>query len=144
GAVDRVKSPDPVLTLQQRSDELHDIVSTTGSAFLGLTVGCARCHDHKFDPVSQIDYYAMKAVFAGVQHGDRPRASRESAQRKKQAAESRRELAEVTAQLEAMEPLARPGGPEGQRLAVSPLRNVERFAPVRAKFIRFIVLATNN
>ena len=53
-----VKSPDIVLTLQQRADELDDMVSTTGSAFLGLTVGCARCHDHKFDPISQVDYYA--------------------------------------------------------------------------------------
>jgi Protein of unknown function (DUF1553)/Protein of unknown function (DUF1549) len=144
GAVDKVKSPDPVLTLQQRADELHDMVSTTGSTFLGLTVGCARCHDHKFDPVSQVDYYAMKAVFAGVQHGDRPLASRDSEQRKKQAAVLRRELAEVTARLEAMEPLAKPGGPEGLRNAVNPVRNLERFAPVRAKLIRFTVLATNN
>ena len=58
---DQVKSPDPVLTAQQRADELHDMVSTTGSAFLGLTVSCARCHDHKFDPISQTDYYAMVA-----------------------------------------------------------------------------------
>jgi hypothetical protein len=56
GAWDQVKSPDPALTAQQRADELHDMVSTAGSAFLGLTVGCARCHDHKFDPVSTKDY----------------------------------------------------------------------------------------
>jgi hypothetical protein len=66
GPWDRVKSPDINRTLQQRNDELHDMVSTTGSAFLGLTVGCARCHNHKFDPISQSDYYAMQAVFAGV------------------------------------------------------------------------------
>ncbi|HJT76267.1 MAG TPA: DUF1549 domain-containing protein, partial [Gemmataceae bacterium] len=59
GSCDKVKSPDVVLTAQQRADELHDMVSTTGSAFLGLTVGCARCHDHKFDPISQKDYYAL-------------------------------------------------------------------------------------
>lgn len=71
GPWDQVKSPDPVLTAQQRADELHDIVSTTGSTFLGLTVGCARCHSHKFDPIPQADYYALKAVFEGVQHGER-------------------------------------------------------------------------
>ena len=42
-----------------------DWVDTTGAAFLGLTLGCARCHDHKFDPISQRDYYRMRAVFAG-------------------------------------------------------------------------------
>ncbi|MFN0172962.1 MAG: PSD1 and planctomycete cytochrome C domain-containing protein [Bryobacteraceae bacterium] len=45
-------------------EKLTDWVDTTSSAFLGLTVGCARCHDHKFDPVSQRDYYRLAAVFA--------------------------------------------------------------------------------
>ena len=71
GPWDQVKSPDPMLTAQQRADELHDMVSTTSSTFFGLTVGCARCHDHKFDPIAQREYYAVTAVFAGVQHGDR-------------------------------------------------------------------------
>ncbi|MFN0111329.1 MAG: PSD1 and planctomycete cytochrome C domain-containing protein [Blastocatellia bacterium] len=48
---------------QTRSDELDDMVSTTSSVFLGLTVGCARCHDHKYDPIPQKDYYRMQAVF---------------------------------------------------------------------------------
>jgi hypothetical protein len=48
---------------QTRADELDDIVSTTGSAVLGLTIGCARCHDHKYDPVSQQDYYRLQAIF---------------------------------------------------------------------------------
>ncbi len=42
-----------------------DWVDVTGSAFLGLTVGCARCHDHKFDPISQRDYFGLRAIFAG-------------------------------------------------------------------------------
>ncbi|MBY0587587.1 PSD1 and planctomycete cytochrome C domain-containing protein [bacterium] len=71
GPWDQVKSPDPALTAQQRADELHDMVSTTGSAFLGLTVGCARCHRHKFDPISQTDYYRLKASLEGVKHGER-------------------------------------------------------------------------
>jgi hypothetical protein len=45
---------------------LEDAVDTTGQAFLGLTLRCARCHDHKFDPVSQKDYYALYGVFAAT------------------------------------------------------------------------------
>jgi hypothetical protein len=48
---------------------LTDAADTTGSAFLGLTFGCARCHDHKYDPLTQQDYYGMQAVFAA---SDRP------------------------------------------------------------------------
>ncbi len=48
---------------------LTDATDTTGAAFLGLTLGCARCHDHKYDPLTQRDYYAMQAVFAA---SDRP------------------------------------------------------------------------
>jgi hypothetical protein len=43
---------------------LTDYVDTTSSVFLGLTAGCARCHDHKFDPISQEDYYRVRAIFA--------------------------------------------------------------------------------
>ena len=71
GPSDVVKSSDKNLTLMQRQDELADIVNVTGTAMLGLSLGCARCHSHKFDPVSQSDYYAIQAVFAGVNHGTR-------------------------------------------------------------------------
>ena len=50
---------------QFRAEWQADAVDTVGAAFLGLTVGCARCHDHKFDPISQRDYYSMTALFAG-------------------------------------------------------------------------------
>jgi mono/diheme cytochrome c family protein len=46
-----------------RYDQLDDLVNTTSQAFLALTMGCARCHDHKFDPLSQRDYYSLVAVF---------------------------------------------------------------------------------
>ena len=52
-------------------DKMDDIVSATGSAFLGLTVGCARCHDHKYDPISQKDYYKMVGFFLPGREGDR-------------------------------------------------------------------------
>ena len=48
---------------KERYDELDDMLNTTGTAFLGLTLGCARCHDHKYDPIPQADYYAMLATF---------------------------------------------------------------------------------
>ena len=50
---------------QRRSEILTDITDTTSAAFLGLTMGCARCHDHKYDPVAQTDYFRMQAFFAG-------------------------------------------------------------------------------
>ena len=54
------------------SDELDDLVNTTGQAFLGLTLGCARCHDHKFDPVPTKDYYSLTAVFRNYERRDAP------------------------------------------------------------------------
>src|SRR5262249_34524924 len=47
-------------------DELDDMLSLTGSTFLGLTIGCARCHDHKFDPLPQEDYYSMLAFLRNI------------------------------------------------------------------------------
>jgi mono/diheme cytochrome c family protein len=57
---------EPAEKLRARYDEYDDIVRTTSAAFLGITVGCARCHDHMFDPISQGDYYGMLAFFRNV------------------------------------------------------------------------------
>ena len=57
---------------QARYDELDDVVATTGQVFLGLTVNCARCHDHKIDPIPQKDYYRMVAIFQGTTRFGRP------------------------------------------------------------------------
>ncbi len=57
---------EPADRLQDRYDRLDDIVATTGEVFLGLTIGCARCHDHKIDPLSQADYYRLLAFFHNV------------------------------------------------------------------------------
>ena len=54
--------------LRNRANELDDMVSTTSQAFLGLTLACARCHDHKYDPLPTRDYYRMMCAFNG---GDR-------------------------------------------------------------------------
>jgi hypothetical protein len=146
GPWDQVKSPDVVLTANQRADELHDMVSTTASAFLGLTVGCARCHDHKFDPIPQIDYFAIKACFAGVQHGERKLQTPDADAKSQELDHARGRLALVEAQLEEFEPLAATGLPDTNhlRVAVHPLRNVERLAPMLAKRLRFTINATTD
>jgi hypothetical protein len=146
GPWDQVKSPDVVLTSMQRADELHDIVSAAGSAFLGLTVGCARCHDHKFDPVPQTDYYAVKACFAGVQHGERKLRTPDAEVKEQEATRRRGRLAEVERALEEFEPLACVGQVDTNHLraAVNARKNVERFAPVPARRLRFTVGKTTD
>jgi mono/diheme cytochrome c family protein len=169
---------------QQRMDDLDDMVTTTAATFLGLTVNCARCHDHKFDPISQRDYYALQAVFAGVQHVGRPVPLPDADRRRRETAAVRAELDRLQQQLDDLEPLATQArsasagtqarsasagtqarsasagtqarsASEGHsqpslalqacvRPAVSPRRNVDRFPPTEARFVRFTVLATNN
>jgi len=109
GGKDRVGSKDPVLTANQRADELHDMVSTTAATFLGLTVNCARCHYHKFDPIAQEDYYSMVAMLQGVQHGERPMRSANSAENDKRLSKLRSELAPLDAKLAVFQPRAHLG-----------------------------------
>ncbi|MEX2171312.1 MAG: PSD1 and planctomycete cytochrome C domain-containing protein [Pirellulales bacterium] len=71
GPVDIVGNADAAQAAQIRADAMDEMIRATSEAFLGLTIGCARCHDHKFDPVSQQDYYRLFATFTGVRHGDR-------------------------------------------------------------------------
>ncbi|MFN7626465.1 MAG: DUF1553 domain-containing protein, partial [Pirellula sp.] len=163
GPWDRVKSPDPVLTANQRADELHDMVSVTGTAFLGLTIGCARCHSHKFDPISQVDYYRVKACLSGVQHGERELKPADHSEREAQAIALRKELGIIDANLQQLHPIASPEhvGPSsatqtsnpvagdaasarGVRAAVSHRENVDRFRPITARYLRFEIFATTG
>jgi hypothetical protein len=137
GPYDLVKSPDINLTLMQRQNELDDMINTTGTAFLGLTLGCARCHNHKFDPVRQTDYYSLQAIFAGVQHGDRQLPLSQNQQQ---------ELADLDLRIvhlrDQLKPFVRDAGPS--RLSVNARGNEELFEPVNARFIRFTIEATNS
>jgi len=60
-------------------EALDDMLKTTSETFMGLTVGCARCHDHMFDPISQRDYYEMLAFFRNVRYYDKPKYEWDSA-----------------------------------------------------------------
>ena len=73
-----------------RQDFLNDITSTVGSVFLGMTTGCAQCHDHKYDPISHKDYYRMQAFFAGTAIADLP-VGFEEAERPKEMRRKMRE-----------------------------------------------------
>lgn len=55
---------------RSRDELLTDLVETTGGALLGMTFSCCRCHDHKYDPLSQADHFRLRACFAGVQFAD--------------------------------------------------------------------------
>ncbi len=150
GPYDSVKSGDINLTLMQRQEELADMVNTTGTAFMGLTMGCARCHNHKFDPILQKDYYAMQAVFAGVQMGERP--LREMADPSKAQALAALRQAERTKQAEldvlkkkatlASKPVA--PAESGARPPLSTTRNEDTFETVEAVALRFTILATSG
>ena len=82
---------------QYRYTYLDDMIATTGRVFLGLTVDCARCHDHKFDAISQMDYYRTMAVFFPYVRYDFPLADEETVARHERA------TAAVNAKIEPLE-----------------------------------------
>ncbi len=146
GPYDDVGNQDPVAQANIRAATLDDMVTATGGAFLGLTVNCARCHNHKFDPIPAEDYYRMKSAFEGVKHGRRVLATAEARQAHQQAltplnAEMGRLQAEQTA-LEkdlALRAKAALGGLKQDRPKVDPHGTEESFAPVQARHLRFVI-----
>lgn len=68
---------DPLEAAQYRADELDDMVRTTSQAFLGITLGCARCHNHKFDPLTMVDYYSLVAILAPLKRPNKGRTDRD-------------------------------------------------------------------
>ena len=148
GPYDDVGNQDAEQAAQIRANTIDEMIRATSGAFLGLTVGCARCHDHKFDPILQSDYYGMYAAFAGVRHGSRvaatdaEQAARETElrpfQEEKEALERKRDelleriLARATAREDEIvehwtrEPISRRGVEE-------------RFSPADANYVRLVV-----
>ena len=75
-------SASPSVRAMVREAELEDMLGTVGQTFLGVTLNCARCHNHKFDPIPTRDYYRIKAVFQGLRHGERSIATNEKETRR--------------------------------------------------------------
>ncbi len=144
GPHDLVGSAIPEAKLQQRMDDMADMVSLTGTTFLGLTVGCARCHDHKFDPITQKDFYGMQAVFAGVEHAERPVPPPDPEAHRREVESVRADLARLDTDIDAKEQLAADAGSPPKRPPVQPRRNVERFRPIEARYVRFTIMATTD
>jgi hypothetical protein len=67
------------MKLLARQDELEEVLATVGQTFLGLTVNCARCHDHKFDPITQKEFYQLASAISGLGYGERVETSAEDA-----------------------------------------------------------------
>ena len=153
GPYDTVGNQDPVQAAQIRANTIDEMIRATSESFLGLTVGCARCHDHKFDPVSQKDYYALYATFAGVYHDSRTVAPQEERQehesKLKPLREEREGLSKALGELKqgiiaraerkAAEYEARWARPPVDRKGTE-----EVFVPVEARYLRLLAEGRDN
>ena len=147
GPHDTVRNQDAAQAAQIRANTLDEMINASGGAFLGMTISCARCHDHKFDPISQADYYRAYATFSGIRHGSVPWATSESKReraeklnplnRKRSALEKKIEILDTDILKRAREKLS-----DYQTFWTRPpvdRRGVEEiFSTVSAKYVRLI------
>lgn len=153
GPYDDVGNQDAAQAAQIRANTIDEIIRATGEAFLGLTIGCARCHDHKFDPLLQRDYYAWYATFAGVHHGDRTVATAQQRQDREAALQPllqqrdawNAKLAELEKQIDhAAEAAGDQLRSQWVRPKIERTGTEERFAPVPARYVRLVVLGAES
>ena len=150
GPYDDVGNQDAVAQKVIRAATLDDMVTATGSAFLGLTINCARCHNHKFDPIPTEDYYCIRASFGGVVHGRRPVATKEQTQAYNAAMgplnkERSVLVAEQSALTAAIETKAKAllATRTYPRPKADTLLTEEQIAPTEARFVKLTMSATS-
>lgn len=144
---------DALMRKAARMDELDDMLTTTFHTFQGLTVNCARCHDHKFDPIPTRDYYRIAAVFAGVGFGNREVATPEEKSRindlRKPVTDKIAALQKQIDELELpvktkllrqkLEALDRARASEPRRLPLNPVFNRAQFPALTTQHLRLII-----
>ena len=144
GPHDTVTIQNPEGEAQKRANHLDDMIAATASSFLGLTVHCARCHDHKFDPIPQKDYYRLQSALAGVWHGERDWADpKEIADYEAAAKPLRAAIRETDEGLDALRKASAERVKASEqtilgryRPSVDPAGTEETFEPVEARFVR--------
>ena len=152
GPYDSVGNKDEVQQKVIRANTLDDVITATSNAFLGLTVNCARCHHHKFDPIPTEDYYRLRAAFDGVTHGERVMATPVEKQlhsRIFDPLEKRRK--KLTTQIQLLEKqISKRALDLADREGVWTMPKVtrhyneHRFEPVMARQLRFRIRATSD
>ena len=153
GPYDNVHNQDADQKAQIRANTIDEMIRATSEAFLGLTIGCARCHNHKFDPIQQADYYKLYATFAGTTHGSRVVATPQQKQdRAKQLAPLNKQKAALTEQRKQIDKAvnqrvtdnAAKHADAWKRPPVDRTGTEETFDPVEAKFVRLICEGRDN
>ena len=147
GPHDSVGNQDKVQIAQIRANTIDEMINATGEAFLGMTLSCARCHDHKFDPIAQADYYRVYTAFAGIRHGDVPWATKEQKQERAGLLQPlNQSKKQQETELEDLEEMVRQRSfnnlasfeSQWTRPAVQRTGTEDTFAPVNAKYVRLI------
>jgi hypothetical protein len=121
---------EPAAIAATRFNSIDEVIQNVSSAVIGMSIGCARCHDHKFDPVSSRDYYRLAANFSGLKFDHRPWQSGNAPQAERRRLAQR--MNELRAQLREF-PNAR---------ETEPTKVTEVFSPVRARSVRMTITET--
>ncbi|QOV91309.1 DUF1553 domain-containing protein [Humisphaera borealis] len=148
GPYDDVGNQDPVAKANIRAATLDDPITATASAFLGLTINCARCHNHKFDPIPAEDYYRIRAAFEGIEHGRRVVASKQEREEYTAATKTlNQDRARLTAEKTKIEAeinaraATAAAGRKFSRPKVDPRETADRFTPIEARYAKLILHA---
>ncbi len=146
GPYDDVGNQDVVAQKNIRAATLDDMITATSGAFLGLTINCARCHHHKFDPIPTEDYYRLRSAFEGITHGRRVVATREqreafTAATKPLNSDLRQLEVERDKIDDAIEARAKDASAKSKptRPKIDQQGTNEIFAPVEARYLKFVI-----